>query len=40
LKSCVNLKLGQKGQLFLILQTIAIQSLVNYRQWEDHHFGF
>jgi hypothetical protein len=34
------LKLGQKGKLFLILQTIAMQSLVNYRQRKGHHFEF
>jgi hypothetical protein len=32
--------LGQKGKLFLILQTISMQSLVNFVHQEGHRFEF
>jgi hypothetical protein len=35
-----NLKLGQKGKLFLILQNISMQSLVNSVHREGHRFEF
>jgi hypothetical protein len=40
LQSWGNLKLGQKGKLFLMIQNISMKSLMNYRQREGHHFGF
>jgi hypothetical protein len=40
MKSLGNLKLGQKGKLFLIPQPLAMKSLMNYGQRESHHFGF
>jgi hypothetical protein len=34
------MKLGQKGKLFSMLQSISMQSLVNFEHWEGHCFEF
>jgi hypothetical protein len=40
MKSWGNLKLGQKVKLFLIVQVVSLQNVVNFGDHECHHFKF